>query len=92
MYLTDFFNQFMFRHLLFCSYYRSAMSTNMEPLGLITSHPLGVQSIVISVSVCMSVYFVCLSVCLSTRISKNHTSKSRQIFYTRYCYCESVLL
>jgi len=55
-----------------------------KPYILITSPMAGVQSIVISMCVCLSV--VRVFVCLSTHISKNHTSKLHQIFCTCYLW------
>ena len=45
---------------------------------IVTSHPVGMRSIAMSVAVC-----VCLSVCLPLAYLKNETSKLHEIFFAR---------
>ena len=62
------------------SLYAQTCQNRLFHLPFVTSPPVGVRSIVISVHVCL---FVCLSVCPLAYL-KNHTSTFHQIFCTCY--------
>jgi len=60
----------------------------MQYCTVFTSRPVGMRSIVISVSVCM---FVCLSIFPLTYLT-NHTQNVIKIFYTCYLWPGSIIL